>query len=214
MFKSSNWRLILGGLLVVVGILALLDTLTVFPFTGILWGLIFASAGAGFLVYMMGERSAWWAVIPGVILLGLGTIIGLTSLFPGWGDRISGPIFLSGISLAFWLVYVRNRNFWWAIIPGGVMGSLAVTAFMDEFTRFDGGFFFLFGLALTFALIALLPGLPGNRQWPWIPASILFVISVLALFSSLNWMSFFWAFLLIGAGAFLLLRSVFQRKVS
>ena len=92
------------------------------------------------------------------------------------------------------------------------MASLAVTVLVDEFTRFDGGFVFLFGLAATFALLTILPGLPGNRRWPLIPAGILFVISLLALFSSLNWMSFFWSVVLIGAGLFLVLRSVFVKK--
>ena len=204
--KLTSWRVIVGGILVLVGLLALLDTLTVIPFAGILWGIIFGLAGLGFIVYLLGNRKAWWAVIPGMVFLGLSSLILVSTIFPVHGDKFGGFLFLGGIGAAFWLVYLMNRDFWWAIIPGGVMGTLALTTLFDEFTRIDGGFIFLFGLAVTFALIAILPGLPGKRRWPWIPSGILFIISVLTLFSSLNWMSYFWAVLLIAAGLFLIVR--------
>jgi hypothetical protein len=204
--KLTNWRVIVGGLLVLIGLLALLDTLTIIPFAGLLWGIIFGLAGIGFIAYLFGNRNAWWAVIPGMVFLGLSGVILINTIFPGRGDSISGFLFLGAIGAAFWLVYLMNRNFWWAIIPGGVMGTIALTVLVDEFTRFDGGFIVLFGMAVTFALVAILPGLPGNRRWPWIPAGILFIISVLTLFASLNLMSYFWAVLLIGAGLILILR--------
>lgn len=210
--KLTNWRVIVGGLLVLVGLLAFVDTLTAIPFTGILWGIIFGLAGLSFIVYLLGNHKAWWAVIPGMVLLSLGTVILIDTIFPGQGDRITGFIFLGGIGAAFWLVYFMNRNFWWAIIPGGVMGTLALTVLVDEFTRIDGGFIFLFGLGITFALISVLPGLKGNRQWPLIPAGILVTISLLTLFSSLNWMSYFWAAALIAGGLFLIIRPSFLNK--
>ncbi len=210
--KSFNWRLVVGGLLVLVGILAFLDTFLVIPFTTILWGLIFAVGGLGFLIYLLGNRTAWWALLPGIILFSLGALIMVTSLFPGVGDKLGGMIFLGGTALAFWLVYIWNRSMWWAIIPAGVFTSLAGTVLVDQFTKFDGGMLFLFGLAVTFALLAILPGLPGKRQWPWIPAGILFVISLLTVFTSLSSMSYFWAIVLIAAGLFLILRPALQKK--
>lgn len=210
--KLANWRVIVGGLLVVIGVMALLDTIAVFPFTDVLWSVIFGFGGLAFLVYMFSNREAWWAIIPGVVLLSLGSLIFLDAVFPRWGGRIGGTIFLAGVALAFWLVYAMRREFWWAIIPAGVMTSLSLTAFVDEFTRLDGGFVFLFGLAVTFALLAVLPGLPGNRQWPYIPAGILFLVSVMVLFANLNWMSYFLAVLLIAAGVFLVVRTVIVKK--
>ena len=116
--KNPGWRLIAGGLLVVIGFLALLDSLTIIPFTGIIWGLMFAAGGAAFLVYLAGNRAAWWAVIPGMVLLSLGALILMDTFFPTWGDKAGGFIFLGGTGLAFWLVYLMNRDYWWAIIPG------------------------------------------------------------------------------------------------
>lgn len=211
--KSINWRLFAGGSLVLVGLLTLLETLNIFPFTDILWGVVMGIAGVGFLTVLFSDRSNWWAVIPGVVLLSLSALIIVDQLFPNLAGDTGGIIFLGGVSLAFWLVYLMNRTHWWAIIPGGVLAALTGTVFLDEFTRLDGGIFFLFGLAVTFALVALLPGLPGNRKWPWIPSGILFAISVLALFSNLQWTSFLWAVLFIGLGLFLILRNIVSSKV-
>lgn len=210
--KITNWRIFAGGLLIVVGLMTLLETLSIFPFTDILWGIVMGLGGLAFLVYLVGNRSSWWAIIPGVVLLSLSALIIFDTVFPTYQGDVGGIIFLGGIGLAFWLVYGMETKRWWAIIPAGVLTTLAGTVFFDEFTQLDGGVFFLFGIAVTFALVALLPGLPGNKKWPWIPAGILFVISILALFSSLNWTSFFWAVLLIGAGLFLILRNFLPNK--
>ncbi|MAT43490.1 MAG: hypothetical protein CL609_14230 [Anaerolineaceae bacterium] len=210
--KNTNWRVLGGGLLILVGLLTLLETLNIFPFTGVLWGLVMGAAGLAFLIYLIGNRSQWWAIIPGVVLVSLSALILIDTLFPNVDGDVGGIIFLGGIGLAFWMVYAMNTRRWWAIIPAGVLTALAATVFFDGFTRLDGGIFFLFGLALTFALVALLPGLPGSKKWPWIPAGILFVISVLALFTTLNWTSFFWAVLLIVAGLFLIFRNFLPKK--
>lgn len=206
-----NWRMIIGGLLVAVGLLSFLNIITDFPFWGILWGLLFGLTGIGFLVYSRQNQKAWWALIPGVILLGLSVLILSSSFIPGFGDKIGGFIFLGGVSLAFWLVYIRNNNFWWAIIPAGVFSSLAIVTIVEEFTRIDGGFIFLLGIALTFALLTILPGLPGNRTWPWIPAGILFLVSFFTLFSNMNQMNFVLSFFLIGIGLFIIVRNFLKK---
>ncbi len=210
--KNINWRVMGGGLLVLVGLLTLLETLNIFPFTGVLWGAVMGVVGLAFLAFLFGNRSQWWAIIPGITLLSLSALILVDTLLPAVNEEIGGIIFLGGIGLAFWLVYGMNTQRWWAIIPAGVLTALAGTLFFDEFTILDGGIFFLFGLALTFALVALLPGLPRKQSWPWIPAGILFGISVLALFGSLNWTSYLWAVLLIAAGLFLIFRNLFTSK--
>lgn len=208
---KTSWRLLLGGLLVLVGIAALLDTLGIFPFGGLLWGTLFGLGGLAFILYLLQNREAWWAIIPGVVLIGLSIIILISSIFPNFEGDIGGFILFACISLAFWVVYSMNHNFWWAIIPGGVLASLAITILVDNFTTIDGGSVFLLGIALTFVLLTILPGLEGNRQWPLIPAGILFVVSLFAFMDNFNLSSIIWAVVLIAFGGFLVVRSLLQK---
>jgi hypothetical protein len=105
-----------------------------------------------------------------------------------------------------------NNRFWWAIIPAGVMASLALTVLVEGLTRFDGGGVLLLGMAITFASLTVLPGMTGNRQWPLIPAGVLFVVSMFALFDKFNLTNLIWAVILIAAGSFLVVRSLLQRN--
>ena len=209
---KNNWRIFLGGLLVILGIASFLDSLNIIPFSGLLWGVLFVLGGVAFIVYLFQNKKAWWAIIPGVVLIGLGFIILLSSLFPNFNDEIGGSIFFVAISIAFLIVYLMNKKFWWAIIPAGVMASLAATILVDGLTRFDGGGVFLMGIALTFALLTILPGLEGNRQWPLIPAGILFVVSLFALFEDFNLSTLVWAVILIVLGVFLVVRSLLHKR--
>ena len=209
---KNNWRILLGGLLVLIGVAALLDSINIIPFGGLLWGALFALGGLAFVIYFIQNRASWWAIIPGVILIGLGALILISSLFPNFEGALGGFIFLAAISVAFWLVYGMNNQFWWAIIPAGVMASLAFTVLVDEFTNIDGGVIFLLGMASTFALLSVLPGLGGNRRWPLIPAGILFLISILVIGIESSISSVIWAVLLIGLGVFLVVRSLLQKN--
>lgn len=212
MIVKNNWRLLLGGLLVLVGIAALLDSLSIIPFGGLLWGTLFGLGGLAFIVYLLQNRQAWWAIIPGVVLIGLGIVILISSLFPNFQGEVGGFIFFAAISLAFIIVYVMNNRFWWAIIPAGVMASLALTILVEGLTNFDGGGILLLGMAVTFALLTVLPGMTGNRQWPLIPAGILFVVSMFALFEKFDLTNLIWAVILIAGGSFLVVRSLLQRN--
>ena len=81
---------------------------------------------------------------------------------------------LGGIGLSFLLIYLLDHNNWWAIIPFGVLETLAVVAGLGSVIPgvATGGIFFL-GLGLTFALVAILPSLHGSMWWAWIPAGVL-----------------------------------------
>lgn len=212
MTVKNNWRILLGVLLVIVGVAAFLDSLSIIPFSGLLWGSLFALGGVAFIVYFLQNRRVWWAIIPGTVLTGLGFLILISSIFPNFPDEIGGTIFFLSISIAFLIVYLMNKKAWWAIIPAGVMASLSATILVDELTRFDGGGVLLIGIAFTFALLTVLPGLEGNRQWPLIPAGILFVVGLFAFFQDFNVSGLVWAVLLIGFGAFLIVRSLVYKK--
>lgn len=205
MKNSNSWRVLVGVGLVLVGALALLQTLTGWEIGGIFWGILFAAAGAAFLYVLFQDRRRWWAAIPGLILLGIGATIVLSTVAPTAAEWISGLIILGGISAAFFVVYALSPLNWWALIPAGVMATLALVSVLDNIHNFDSGWVFLTGMAATFAMVALLPERTTGRKltWAWYPAVALAVIAAIVLISSFEVTSVVWAVLLIGGGLLL-----------
>ncbi len=115
-----------GGLLVAAGVLFLLQNLGVIQFAEIIWSVLFVIVGVFVLSFFLNDRNNWWALIPSIVLFDLAALIALGALFPGFSDTLGGALFLGGIGVSFWLIYLLRRDFWWAIIPGGVLCTLAV----------------------------------------------------------------------------------------
>lgn len=201
--KQIEWRVIVGIVLLVFGGLFLLQSFDVIPGGGWLWSVPFALGGLVFLSVLVRGRHNWWAAIPGVILLFLGIIIALEDLAPQFSDQFGGSIFLGGIALAFLIVYLLNVSAWWALIPAGVMITLAVVAGLDEAGSLATGAVFFLGLALTFGLLAILPSGGARMRWPWIPALVLLVMAALLSIGAENMMVYILPVTLILAGLYL-----------
>lgn len=122
---------------------------------------------------------------------------------------MGGSFVLGGIGLAFLFVYLANREFWWALIPAGVMMTLAVVVGLSSvFQGVETGGIFFLGLGLTFAIVALLPNPHGQMKWAFIPAAILGSIGLLLLLVWTAAINYLWAIGLILVGIFLLLRAI------
>jgi len=205
--KRLSGRAWWGILLIVLGALFLLQELQIvgnaFQY---LWMVVMFAAGAGFLWVFVTNDKQWWAVIPGLGLLALAfaSLESALNLLPAadWG----GPVFLGGLGAAFWLVYARQQEHWWALIPGGVLVTLGVVAGLDEAgSDFDGGIFFL-GLGLTFVLVALLPSREHDTRWSWIPGAVLLLLGLTQITAVGSEMLAYWPVLLILIGGYILIK--------
>jgi hypothetical protein len=201
-----NARVWVGGGLVVLGLLMLLERFGLFSgVTDLFWGLIFL-AGASYFFYRFFNygRNEWWAAIPGFALLGISATILLSRLLPQWG----GLWFLAALGLGFATVYLYRREFWWAIIPAGVLITLGFVAIMsDVFGVSDSGGVLFLGMGLTFILVALL----ANLQWAWIPGIIMLVMGALLGTPFLGSMNVIWPVALIIGGLLLIFQFVRKR---
>ena len=204
--RKFDLRLTIGGLLILGGLLALLQTMNIIGNAGgIFWGLIWGAVGIFFIYLLVNDRQRnWWAAFPGFILLGMA----VTSFLPNALDFLGGLIFLGGISLAFWWVYFTDTSRWWAIIPAGVMLTLGAVSSLDEIQGFDTDGLFFIGLGLTFLLVAVLP-VANKQTWAWIPAIVLLIFGTM-LMPALGISGYVWPALLILLGGYLILR--FFRK--
>lgn len=213
MMKFLSSRLLWGIVLIVGGALLLLDTFGIFKGGALFWTIIIGIAGVLFLSVYISNHDHWWALIPGVIFLAIAATIGLDSFLPGFSDtNLGGTIILGGIALSFLLVFLAERGNWWAIIPAGVMATIAIVALFDASTSGagSGGIFFL-GLGITFVLVAILPSSVGQMRWAWIPAGILGLMGLLILIAAENLINYIWPIAIILAGIWMISRT-FWRK--
>ena len=211
MLKWLESRLLWGSLLILGGVLFLLQNLGIFEIGSLFWGLLFGLAGVFFLSLYFQNRANWWSIIPSFTLFGIGLVIILDQLAPQLGDTIGGSLFLAAIGLSFLFVYLTERQNWWAIIPMGVLLTLAVVSGLDQFSNMDAGGIFFLGLGGTFALVALLPKSMDTR-WAWIPAVILIVLGIFIYAAAEALLNYLWPTALILVGLYMIFRSMRFRR--
>ena len=200
-----------GILLLVAGVILLLQNFGVFGpiVANLVWVLLFGLGGLTFLLVFAFNREHWWALIPGCTLLGLAVLVGFGEAL----GALATAIFMAAIGLSFFLIYAMRPEHWWAIIPGGSLFSVAaliVVADKIKPEEISVGVMF-FGLALTFALVYLLPSTHEERRWALIPAGILAALGVLMTLTLGGVVNYIWPAALIIGGGYLLWRALRPR---
>ena len=202
-------RILWGIVFIVGGVLFLLQNLGLLQLGSLFWFVLLGLGSLFFLSFFIQNRANWWALIPGFALLSLLVVVLLNWFIPDLGANWGGSALLGGIGLSFFLIYLVEKENWWALIPGGVLLTLAATVGLEQF--FPGmetvGIFFL-GMGLTFGLVAILPNPQGEMRWAWIPAGILLFIGLVFMAVTGQLLKYIWPVVLIFAGFFLLIRSM------
>jgi hypothetical protein len=162
-----------------------------------------------FAVFLV-NRENWWALIPGWVLFSIGAMI----LLIGFGVLEGGiiPLYvLSSIGLPFLVVFLVNRENWWALIPAYVMFAIGLmVALIDARVLDDLAIpaYVMFSVAIPFFVVFL-----SNRsqRWALIPGGITGLMG-LAFFAGTDLAKYVIPAVLIIAGAWVLLRSFVQRE--
>lgn len=201
-----------GYLLVGIGALMLLDRLLP-NVTDLVWTAVMLVAGAMFVRMWRREPDVWWPLIPGLALLALGAgsllgILGLDRL----AGALSGALLFVGLGTAFLIVYLRDREHWWAVIPSGALLGLAGSAFLGSLgmDAMAGASLFV-GLAAAFVWLLVIE----RQAWAIFPAGAMVALVLVVLgeaaglrlprgLGSVN--DLVWPLFLIVLGAWLLLR--------
>jgi hypothetical protein len=206
--KRTDTNILVGLMLLGAGILFLLLNLGLLgPAEAAIWAAVFAAGGGAFLAVFWRDRAHWWALIPGFVLLSIGTLIGLNEYVPSFDEAWGGALVLGGISLSFWMIYLTDRLRWWAVIPGGVL--LSVTTLVILSAQFPGqelSWVIFLGMALTFGLVYLLPAGEGRNRWAIYPAGVLLVMALLLMAMMGQAINILWPIALILAGLYIAYR--------
>lgn len=215
--NSQRTNFLIGGLLLIAGILLLLLNYGVIgPFGEAVWSLLFVGGGVIFIAVYLSNRAQWWPIIPGMTLIGLGAIIFFSSTAIE-GDWVPALLF-GAIAFAFLIVYLsKPAENWWALIPAGVLTSLAVPFLLPG--GFNPGVFML-GMGVTFALVyvqGLVRGLHHEFWWALIPAGVLALIGVFLMAEDLEAVAqifSLWPIILVIVGVGLLFGAFRRRGAS
>jgi len=207
--KTKILMPIVGGiLLIATGVIFLLDNLEIIVLDWeLLIGPMFGIGGLIFLLVFILNTDDWWALIPSFTLMGIGIIIFMDQSMESVANLWGGAVFLGFLGLAFWLVYFSHRNNWWAIIPGGILLTLAGVTLIQGDGVLSGGVFFA-GLALTFGLVWILPKPAGKLNWALYPAGILAFIGLMVILGATDLINYVWPLALLAGGGVILYRAL------
>ena len=125
---EARWTAIPGFIL--LGLAALLG-LQAAGFEAPTWGgsLFLGALSLGFWAVYLAERTHWWPIIPGGVLLTLAVVAGIA---PGTNGIIAGTVFWLGLALTFgmlFLVGAPHPRATWPLIPAGVSMVLGIATF-------------------------------------------------------------------------------------
>jgi len=162
-----------------------------------------------FLVVFLRNRGQWWALIPFYVILAIGMMIGLTELniVP---DAFVATYVLTAIALPFLVVFLRNREQWWALIPAYVLLIIGVMVALIELGVLSDLLvpaYVLLAIAIPFFVVYA----RNPRQW-WalIPGGIMAVIGLSFLIAEAL-IQYVGAAVLLIAGIWILVRQFTRR---
>ena len=200
--KRYDPRLWIGGILIFIGALTLLDNLNIISdVSDIFWGVVWGAIGGYFLYVLLKQRENWWAAFPAFTLLGMAA----SSILPRSMEPYDSLVFFAGISLAFLWVYFADTSRWWAIIPAGIMLTLGTISVLDEVSGVENGGVLFLGLGLTFILLTILPG-GSSRSWALIPGVILLIFGAILGTPLAGFTQYLWPVILVLLGGYLIVR--------
>ena len=147
--KLKKGPLVVGIIFLLLGIFSILDSLNIVS-DDLIGAFVLWALGLMFISLYVRHNNRWWAVIPGGALLILGSLVlieGLRIL----SDDFFGFIFLLGMSLVFWFLYLirdeKNKMEWTKVIAL----ILLVTAFFVLANEWDNNLaHILFPLSIIF----------------------------------------------------------------
>jgi hypothetical protein len=148
-----------------------------------IWSLILGASGLLFLGIYASDHEQWWALIPGLVLVGIAVAIFMSE--QGLiADYVVGPIIMATIALPFLLIYLTDRSRWWALIPAFTLGAAAVAVFLEGVGAISDealASVIVGGTSLGFLSIYLVD---REQWWSLIPGGIMALIAFFLLLAT------------------------------
>jgi hypothetical protein len=194
--KFLNSRIFWGFVVILGGVMLLLDNLDLINFGEVFWAVIAILGALVFFSIFGRNRTHTWSLVPGISLVGVSATILVKTFTTSFGDVWGGAILLGSIGLGFLSILLVERDTWWAMVPAGVMISIGLVSGLEQLYGSQYGVgLFLLGMAITFALLPLLPASPGlgafslitsGQEYFYMGPVVLILIGILLVIKSLT----------------------------
>lgn len=205
--KSRKQGLVLGGLLIVFGVLALIENFTDFSIW--IWVAVLVIGGLAVYAIYATDREEKWILIISYAMLAVAGLLILLELGV-LQDAFVATYVLLAIALPFFLAYFFNRENWGLLIPAYVLTVIALMVPLIEIgvlSDFIIPAYVMFAIAIPFFVVYLRN---SSNWWALIPAGILSVIGASFLIAEAA-VEYVFAAALIVAGILIVFRQ-FTRK--
>ena len=208
--RKKNWWALIPG--TIVGVISLIPLIQNRAAGEVIGSMVLFSVAMPFLVTFLVDTSKRWALIPALVL-GFVGLIPLVTLIAN--SRLIPVLVMLVFAVPFILVYLAERKAWWALIPAGVFGGIGAGILVGTFFSepsagiATAGVMFL-GWGATFLVLWLLRQ-THPTVWAIYPAIACASIALLS-FAFAPALRFVWPIVLIGAGAYVVLKGLRPKK--
>ena len=205
--QNRKQALVWGSLLIFFGVVGLMEVYI--DLTLWVWVAILVAAGLAVFGVYLTDRSQWGLLIPAYVMWAVAGLVALITLNVLQDEAIAAYV-LTAIALPFLVVYIRNREQWWALIPAYVLLAVGLMVLLLESGILSDLLvpaYVMFSIAIPFLVVYA-----RNRQqwWALIPSGILSIIGIAFLIAEAA-VQFIFPAILIVVGIVILVR-VFTRK--
>ena len=206
--QSMKSGLVLGGLLIVFGVLALLETVT--DLGEWVWVAVLTVGGLGVYAVYATDRTEKWLLIISYAMLAVAGLVTLLTLGI-LDDPYIATYVLFAIGLPFLVAYLFNRANWGLLIPAYVLLVLGVFVPLEDLGVLDDNLtvtYILFAIAIPFFVVFIRN---SKNWWALIPGGILAVIALSFLIAEAS-VEYIFAAALIVAGILIVVRQFTRRE--
>lgn len=205
--KSRTSGYVWGGLLIVIGVMALLDTF--YELSAWIWVAILTVGGlAIYGVYAIDRTERWLLIISYAMLAiaGLVTLLTLAVL----DDPYVATYVMFAIAIPFLFAFLQNRTRWGLLIPAYVLFVIGIFVPLTELGVLNDAVtvtFILFAIAIPFFVVYIRN---TKNWWALIPGGILAIIGLAFLIAEGS-VEYIFGAVFIVAGLLIVLRQLFRR---
>jgi predicted membrane protein len=206
--QSKKSGLVWGGLLIVFGVLALLETVTDLG----AWVWVAVLTIGGLLVYGLyaTDRAEKWLLIISYAMLAVAGLVTLLTLGV-LDDPYVATYVLLAIAFPFLVAFLRDRTKWGVLIPAYDLLAVGVFVLLTELGVLDDNLtvtYILFAVAIPFFVVFIRN---SKNWWALIPGGILAIIGLSFLIAEAS-VEYIFAAVLIVAGILIVVRQFTKRE--